>query len=320
MRVLVTGSMGFIGGAVVARALHDPGLEVCASDHPVAAPGKSLAVPTYFRDLAPDTDWAEALGGVDAVVHTAARVPIMDDVAEDPLSEYRRVNVAGTLTLARQAAEAGVRRFVFLSSIKVNGERTMVGRPFTADDSPDPSDPYGVSKLEAEEGLRRIARDFGMEVVVIRPVLVYGPGVKANFLTMMRLMNRRAILPLGAVNNRRSLVALENLVDLILTCLWHPRAANQTFLVSDGEDLSTTELLRRVAPALGRPIRLVRVPPQILTFMAGLVGKTDLAQRLCGSLQVDISKTRALLDWAPPLSVDEGIRLAAMRFLEEAER
>jgi len=247
----------------------------------------------------------------------AARVHIMNDLSADPLAEFRQVNVAGTVALARQAVQAGVRRFVFISTVKVNGESTLPGQPFTADDVPNPSDPYSVSKLEAEEGLRRISRESGLETVIIRPVLVYGPGVKANFLAMMRWMKRGVPLPLGAIHTRRSLVALDNLVDLIMTCVRHPLAANQIFLVSDGEDLSTTALLRRVARSLDRPARLVPVPPRLLGFVASLLGKGDMAQRLCGSLQVDIDKTKALLDWAPPVSVDEGLRRAAQDFLQD---
>jgi UDP-glucose 4-epimerase len=248
---------------------------------------------------------------VDAVVHLAARVHVMQETTADPLAEFRRVNVQGTMNLARQAASAGVRRFVFVSSIKVNGEATQLGRPFMADDAPAPLDAYGVSKMEAEQGLREIASQTGMEVVIIRPPLVYGPGVKANFAAMMRWLKRGVPLPLGAIYNQRSLVALDNLVDLIVTCLTHPAAANQTFMVSDGEDVSTTELLRRMGQAMGHPARLLPVPASWLKVAAGLVGKGDVAQRLCGSLQVDISKTRELLGWVPPVSLDEGLRRAA---------
>jgi UDP-glucose 4-epimerase len=200
---------------------------------------------------------------------------------------------------------------MFVSSIKVNGEATQPGCPFTADDAPAPLDAYGVSKMEAEQGLREIARQTGMEVVIIRPPLVYGPGVKANFAAMIRWLQRGVPLPLGAIHNQRSLVALDNLVDLMVTCLTHPAATNQTFLVSDGEDVSTTELLRRMGQALGRPARLVPVPASILKLAAALVGKRDVAQRLCGSLQVDIEKTRKLLGWTPPLTLDQGLRKAA---------
>jgi len=242
-------------------------------------------------------------------------VHMMYDTSSDPLTEFRRVNVDGTANLARQAAAAGVRRFVFLSSIKVNGESTELGRPFAADDVPTPEDPYGVSKHEAEQLLRQISSETGMEVVIIRPPLVYGPGVQANFESMMRWLARGVPLPFGAVtNNRRSFVALENLIDLIATCLTHPTAANQTFLVSDGEDLSTADLLMRMGSALGKPVRLFNVPIGVLNQGAMLLNKPAIYQRLCGSLQVDIEKTRKLLDWTPPLSVDEGLRRAAEGF------
>lgn len=255
------------------------------------------------------TDWSTALHGCDVVIHTAARVHIMQERALDPLAEFRRVNVAGTLNLARQAADGGVQRFVFLSSIKVNGEMTPSGQPFTASQAAAPLDPYGVSKAEAEEALRRLGAETGMEIVIIRPPLVYGPGVKANFGRLVSAIGRGWPLPLGCVeHNRRSLVALDNLVDLILTCTTHPAAAHQTFLVSDGKDLSTAELLRRVGMAMGRPARLLPVPSRLLRAGAMLAGKGDLAQRLLDNLQVDITHTRQTLGWQPPISVDEGLR------------
>ena len=204
-----------------------------------------------------------------------------------------------------------MRRFVFVSSIKVNGEATPTGSSFTADDLPAPLDAYGISKMEAEQGLREIASQTGMQVVIVRPPLVYGPGVKANFAAMMRWLQRGVPLPLGAIHNQRSLVALDNLVDLLVTCLTHPAAANQTFLVSDGEDVSTTELLRRMGQAMGKPARLLPVPASWLQLAATLVGKRAVAQRLCGSLQVDIEKTRQLLGWSPPLTLDQGLKKAA---------
>ena len=251
------------------------------------------------------------------MVHTAARVHLLRDGAADPLAAFRRVNVQGTLDLAQQAAAAGVRRLVFISSVKVHGETTALGTPYFADDAPAPRDAYGSSKMEAEDGLRSIAATSGMEVVIIRPPLVYGPGVKANFQVMLRWLSRGMPLPLGAIHNQRSLVALDNLVDLIVTCTHHPAAANQTFLVSDGEDMSTTQLLRRLGQAMGRPARLIPVPPALLKAGAAMLGKPGLAQRLCGSLQVDITKTRQLLGWSPPISVDEGLRRAAKGFRHE---
>jgi UDP-glucose 4-epimerase len=228
----------------------------------------------------------------------------MNDAARDPLAEFREVNVGGTISLARQAARHGAKRFIFISSIKVNGEWTTTGKAFCADDTPTPRDPYAISKFEAEAGLRRIAAETGMEVVTIRPVLVYGPNVRGNFLSMMKWLHRGIPLPFGALHNLRSIVGVRNLADLILTCLRHPAAANQTFLVSDGEDLSTPELLRRTAAAMGRTASLVPVPEVLLQAGSRLIGKRDVAQRLCCSLQVDIGKTRELLGWHPPVTVD----------------
>ncbi len=253
--------------------------------------------------------WAPLLAGCDAVVHAAARVHVMNETAHDPLTAFRDVNVAGTLNLAGQAAEAGVRRFVFISSIKVNGEATASGRAFTSADIPAPMDAYAISKAEAEAGLIALAAETGMEVVIVRPPLVYGPGVKGNFLSMMRWLKRGIPLPLGAIlHNRRSLVALDNLVDLIVACVDHPAAANQVFLASDGEDVSTTGLLRRLAAAMGVPAHLLPVPVRVLETCAALVGKRALVQRLCNNLQVDISKARQLLGWCPRISLNEGLR------------
>ena len=306
MRFLVTGATGFVGYAV--------STELAQRKHDVRRAARNLAGSDggYFElgDIGPSTNWFGALEGVDAVVHLAARVHVMHDTEADPLTVFRAVNVEGTLNLARQAAAAGVRRFVFVSSIKVNGESTLPGQPFTADDKPAPLDAYSVSKMEAEQGLRQIAAQTGMAVVIIRPPLVYGPGVKANFAALMRAVQRGWPLPLGAVHNRRSLMALDNLVDFIVTCLSHPQAANQTFLMSDGQDLSTTELVRGMAQAVGVPARLLPVPVWALQAGASLLGKGDAVQRLCGNLQVDKSKARSLLGWVPPVSVEEGLRRA----------
>jgi nucleoside-diphosphate-sugar epimerase len=260
-------------------------------------------------DIGPDAQWAEALAGCEAVVHLAGRVHMMRDNAPDPLAAYRRVNTQGTLSLARQAAAAGVRRMVFVSSVKVNGEETGPHAAFSETDAPAPADPYGISKAEAESGLQALAAETGLEVVIVRPPLVYGPGVKANFLAMTRFLARGVPLPLGSVTrNRRSLVALDNLVDLMIRCLDHPAAANQVFLVADGEDLSTTELLRRTAMALGVRPRLIPVPVPVLMAGATLLGRRAVARRLLGSLRLDISKARRVLEWVPPVSVDEGLR------------
>lgn len=308
--LLITGANGFVGSALRHEAI-SRGLQlrtVQRGPAPAQEGSESQAVGAIHAQ----TPWAKALQGVHTVIHTAARVHVMSDTATDPLAAFRETNTAGTLHLARQSAACGVRRLVFVSSVKVNGESTTIGHPFTHTDTPAPQDPYGISKLEAEQGLRAIAADTGLEVVIVRPPLVYGPGVKANFASLMRVLQRGMPLPLGAItDNRRSLVALGNLVDLLLTCADHPAAAHQTFLVSDGEDLSTTALLRRMGQALGHPARLLPVPPVLLRWGAASLGKGDVAQRLLGNLQVDIGHTRQTLDWTPPISVDEGLRRAA---------
>lgn len=318
-KILVTGASGFIGSHLLARITtkdFQPLAVLRSSSNKIFSDIPSITI----ADLSYDTDWSQAMEHVSVVIHTAARVHVMSDRSVNPLAEFRKVNVDGTLNLARQAATAGVRRFIFVSSIKVNGEGTPVGKPYFADTQAAPVDPYGISKMEAEQGLRTLAAETGMEVVIIRPTLVYGPGVKANFLSMMRWLYKGVPLPLGAIDNRRSLVSLDNLVDLIVTCINHPSAANQTFLVSDGEDISTTELLRRMGLALGKPARLLPVPSQLLKAAATVLGKQAFSQRLCGSLQVDISKTRELLDWTPPVSVDEALHSAAKHFLEQQNK
>lgn len=307
--ILVTGATGFVGQALVRRLLQDrPDRSVAAAIRQSGVRMPDRVRVHQVRELAPDTNWGAALTGGRTVVHCAARVHMMRDKAADPLAEFRRVNVDGTLNLARQAAEAGVGRFIFVSSVKVNGEATKPGQPYTADDPPQPEDAYGQSKAEAEVGLRQIAEATGMELTIIRPVLVYGPGVKGNFRSMLRWVQRGVPLPLGAVTgNRRSLVALDNLVDLICTCIDHPGAANQVFLASDGEDLSTADLLTRIGIALGHPARLLPVPVVLLQAAARMVGKQAVANRLLGSLQVDIEKNRELLGWRPPVSVDDAL-------------
>lgn len=313
---LVTGGSGFLGQALINQLVRLPGCTVVAPMRNLSARLAAGARSFALNNLDGANDWQVTLNDVDVVIHAAARVHVMNEVAVDPLAAFREVNVEATLNLARQAAEYGVKRFIFISSIKVNGEGTEAGAVYRADDTPAPIGPYAISKLEAEQGLMSLAANTGMEVVVIRPVLVYGPGVKANFLSMMRWLYRGVPLPFGAVNNLRSLVAIDNLVDLIVTCSDHPAAANQVFLASDGEDVSTTQLLRKLANALGKPARLLPIPTRIMSGVAAMIGKRAMADRIFGSLQVDISKNRKLLGWEPPVTLDKALGLTAQHFLD----
>lgn len=309
-RILVTGATGFVGRRLIHLMAGNTHRNLTAAVRGQArfrGPVRQSPV----RELSAETDWSNALQNVDLVIHLAARVHIMQENASNPLAEFRRTNVEGTRALATQAARLGVKRFIFISTVKVNGEFTQQDAPFKAEDEPSPKDPYGQSKAEAEEVLRSIAAETGMEVVIIRPPLIYGPGVKANFAAMMNWLNRGIPLPLGHTENARSLLALDNLVDLIITCLDHPNAANQTFLASDGEDVSTTQLLQKMAAALGKKARLVPVPPALMRLGAKLGRREDIYQRLFGSLQLDIRHTRETLDWTPPLSLDEGLQQTA---------
>jgi len=316
LNILVTGANGFVGSALVERLEAEQKFSVRAAVRRLAGLGRPQGADWIETgDLAALAGWQTALQGIDAVVHLAARVHVMQDTAADPLAEFRKANVEGTLNLARQALEAGVKRFIFISSIKVNGEATAPGRPFRADDAPAPEDAYGISKREAEDGLRELCLNSTMEFVIIRPPLVYGPGVKGNFLSMMRWLDKGIPLPLASIQNRRSLVAVDNLIDLILVCIEHPLAANQIFLASDGEDLSTPELLSKTAAALGKRARLLPVPPGLLGFAARCLGKTAAIQKLCGSLQVDIGNTRERLGWRPPLGVDQALSETAEHYL-----
>lgn len=308
MNILITGSNGFVGSHLARELRKQDQYNVRGAIRQSSDISVFDVDTTVVGNINADTEWTSALYNVDVVVHTAARVHIMSDAADDPLTNFRIVNVAGTLNLARQAAALGIRRFVFMSSIKVNGEQTHSGIYFTANDIPAPEDPYGISKFEAEQGLLAIAAETGMEVVIIRPPLVYGPGVKGNFASLIRLVEKGIPLPLGAIHNQRSLVALDNLIDLVVTCMEHPAAANEVFLASDGQDLSTNELLRSIAKAMGKSSRLFPVPASLLLLGATLLGRKPEAQRLLGSLQVDIAKAQNMLAWEPPFSVEEGLK------------
>ena len=297
MNVLVTGAKGFVGSALC-NALE-------AANYSVIRSSQRLS----------EADWSQSLIGVETVVHLAARVHVMRDKSSDPLTEFRMVNVEGTLNLARLSAVTGVKRFLFLSSIGVNGADTPLNNSFTNVDVPAPHSHYATSKHEAEIGLRQIAVETGMQVVIIRPPLIYGANAPGNFGSLLRIVKRGLPLPLGAVTqNRRSFVALDNLVDLIITCINHPNAANQTFLISDGEDVSTTDLLRKMVLAQGVASRLIPVPTALLNLCAKMIGKQDLAKRLLGNLLVDISHTQKLLNWQPIISLDEGLRRAVINF------
>jgi UDP-glucose 4-epimerase len=308
--VLVTGATGFVGTALMSLLKSDPSIQVRAAMRDAGAPRKTGVSRALIGAKEGATDWSAAVAGVDTIIHLAARVHVMRDDSANPLAEFRRVNVDGTVHLARQARAAGVRRLVFVSSIKVNGESGL----FRETDEPQPVDPYGVSKLEAEQALRGIAAETGMEVVIVRPPLVYGPGVKANFLALLKAIDRGFPLPLGALDNRRSLIAVDNLADFLAVCATAPAAANETFLVSDGRDLSSADLVKGIARAMGRQPRLVPVPASILSVAAAMLGKREVAKRLIGSLQLDITKARERLGWSPPVSVEEGLARAVLGY------
>lgn len=303
MKILITGSTGFVGRQLCVRLISG-GHELRRADRNRSSSENTVVI----GDIGAETDWEQALADIDTVVHLAARAHVLNESTEDSLDAFRKVNTQGTLRLARQSGQTGVKRFIFISSIGVNGNQTT--EPFTEQDIPAPHDLYAISKFEAEQGLQEIATQSAMEVTIIRPPLVYGPNAPGNFGSLVHWLSKGIPLPLGSIHNQRSLVALDNLVDFIITCINHPAAANQTFLVADGEDLSTTDLLRRVGQAMGKPARLIPVPMRMLKLGATMLGKQAMAQRLCGNLQVDISKARELLGWTPPVSVEEGLKKA----------
>lgn len=308
MRVLVSGANGFLG-RILCDSAAAQGLAVRGTTRAAMNIGPEIEN-VMVGDIHEETDWGQTLANCQAVVHLAARAHVLQETEDNPRAAFRKVNTEGTLNLARQAVAAGVRRFIYISSIGVNGAETFAS-PFSAQDQAHPHSAYAESKYEAEMGLRVLAAQTGMEVVIIRPPLVYGPGAPGNFGTLMRWLRRGLPLPLGAIRNRRSFVGVDNLVDLILVCLAHPAAANELFLVSDGEDVSTSAFLRRLAKASGRTVYLIPFPTSLLKWGAAWVGRSDTARQLCGSLQIDIEKTRKLLNWSPPLTLDEGLQRAA---------
>jgi len=309
--ICITGSNGFLGSHLVEK-LGEETLSLLDRGLPKSSPKHRF----FQAEINGVSNYTPSLKGCDTVIHCAARVHIMDDAVDEPLEAYREVNTRGTLNLAKQAADLGVKRFIFVSSIKVNGERTELGKPFYSEDKHLPEDDYGVSKAEAEQQLLEIGEKTGMEIVVIRPTLVYGPGVKANFASLMRLTAKGIPLPFGCIsNNQRSLVSVENLVDLIVTCVDHPKAANETFLVSDDDDVSTSKMVRQMAIALDKPTWQLPVPIWCYQLAGKLFGKSDVVDRLVGSLQVDISHTKETLDWTPPQSLAQGFRQTAQALL-----
>jgi nucleoside-diphosphate-sugar epimerase len=309
MKFLVTGANGFVGHALCAE-LSRRGYQVRGAmrSEKTECACQERAVVCEIDEMTP---WAEALTRIDVVIHLAARVHVMQDNSSDPLAEFRKVNVAGTEHLARCAAANGIKRFVYVSSIKVNGEATHGSEKFTGEDIPSPQDPYGVSKCEAELALHRVSAETGLEVVIVRPSLVYGAGVKGNFAQMLKVLARGIPLPLASVDNLRSLVYVGNLVDALILCATHPAAAGQTYLISDGEDISTPDLLRQLGAAMGCPARLLPCPQALLKLAGQLTGRADQVERLLGSLRVDSGKIRRELNWSPPYTLNQGLKVTA---------
>lgn len=308
-KVLVTGASGFVGRALCEELLHHGYVFRAAIRRPGLIWNDIETVLVNAIDC--DTEWYDALSDVEVIIHLAARVHVMKDKTTNPLAEFLRVNLMGTENLAYQAVRSGVKRFVYVSSVKVNGETTEGRPPFTEIDQADPNDHYGVSKWKAEQALRRIAQETGLEVVIVRPPLVYGPGVKANFASLLKLVDMGMPLPMSAIRNARSLIYLGNLVDGLIACATHPAAAGQTYQISDGEDVSTPQLIEAIAVALDRPNRNLYAPVSLLRGVAALLGKSDAIDRLTQPLVVDSSKICRELDWRPPYKMSEGLRMTA---------
>lgn len=305
-KILITGATGFLGQQLTKSLVSQNDIQLSVSTRSTRDVFNDPRITVFFsKDLVPETNWQDALNGCDVIIHTAARVHKVREHPTDALQIYRKINVEGTMNLAQQAAKKGVKRFIFISSIHVNGNSTLNNQAFSPDDKPNPSSAYALSKFEAEQALRQLAATTGMEFVIIRPPLIYGPGVKANFNRLIVWLHKGLPLPLGALNNKRSFVAIDNLISLIITCINHPRAANELFLVSDGEDISTTLLLQKMSQIMHKPTRLLSVPPFLLKWIASLLGKRSDFDRLNSSLQIDISKTCRMLDWKPKLSLEQ---------------
>jgi len=309
MKFMISGAGGFVGRALCAE-LFRRGQSVSAAVRSDKSSIKNTEV-IIVGAIDSKTKWADALCDVDVVIHLAARVHVMREKAADPLAEFLQVNLHGTSNLARQAACFGVKRFVYVSSVKVNGEQTSATQSFTELDEPSPQDFYSISKWQAEQALWRIAQETGLEIVVVRPPLVYGPGVKGNFAQMLAVIAKRFPLPLASVYNRRSLIYVENLVDALIVCATHPVAAGQTYLVCDGEDISTPDLLRQLGDAMGCPAHILPFPPSWLRMLGKLSGKSEQVERLLGSLQVDSGKIRRDLNWFPPYTLQQGLQATA---------
>lgn len=315
MKLILTGATGFVGKQILEN-VRDYELTVIGRNRPQTLQDLSF----FHAEIDGYSNYSDALVNGDVIIHCAARAHVMKDKAVDPLEAFREVNTIGTLNLAKQAVMAGIKRFIFISSIKVNGEKTGLNRPFSADDPIAPEDHYGISKAQAESGLLELSKNSGMEVVIIRPPLVYGPGVKANFAAILTLVNKGVPLPFGALKeNKRSLVSVYNLVDLVINCISNINAANQIFLVSDEHDLSTADMIKELSLASGKSGRLIPIPVQLFQLIGKITGKSAIVERLCGSLQVDISKTKLLLDWQPPITLKEGFARTAEYYIKSRQ-
>jgi len=312
MRVLVTGASGFVGNFLIHQ--ETPGITYRGAYRSQIEEFSSSYDATFVGDIDGRTDWKESLLNMDAIIHAAGRAHIMNDSSKNPGREFSKVNVEGTINLAKQALKKGIKKFIFISSAKVCGENSVLGRPFSASHAINPVGPYAISKSQAEISLRKLSSEEGLDLTIIRPALVYGPGVKANFLSIMKWVNKGLPLPFGSINNARSFVSIYNLADLINTCLKNPHSVNQIFLVSDDEDLSTKELVIRLSNAFNIQPRLISINPDYLIWLSSLIGKKDVASRLCQSFHLDISKTKETLGWKPKMNLDEGFKKTTLHF------